>query len=157
MLNIAFSTAWGLSTCHSCRIPLKFWRRRPNKKEDDQAKPGDFWHGTTWFGSDGWLHVARGVFATSLKNASELAAKEDEIQLYVSRDQHRNFLDCAKSRKPTICPAEVGHRSATPGHLGTIAMKLGRKFKFDPKTEKIIGDKDATAMLSKDMRKPWTL
>src|SRR5207249_11160606 len=28
-------------------------------------------------------------------------------------DHARNFLDCVKSRKPTNCPIEVGHRSTS--------------------------------------------
>ena len=66
----------------------------------------------------------------------------------------RNFLDCIKSRKPTLTPAETAHRSATPGHLGQIAMLLGRKIRFDPATEQILDDDAATRMLGKAMREP---
>ncbi len=62
-----------------------------------------------------------------------------------------------KSRKTTLTPAEVAHRSATPGHLGQIAMILGRKLKWDPKTETIENDETATRMLGRAMREPWQL
>ena len=53
---------------------------------------------------------------------------------------------------------EVAHRSITICHLGNIAMRLGReKLRWDPRTERIIGDGEATAMLSRPYRDPWKL
>jgi hypothetical protein len=62
-----------------------------------------------------------------------------------------------KSRKLSICDVEVGHRSATVCHLGNIAIRTGRKITWDAKTEQIVGDKEANAMLTKPYRKPWSL
>jgi hypothetical protein len=36
-------------------------------------------------------------------------------------------------------------------------MKLGRKVKWNPKTEKAINDAEANGMLAPKMRGPWTL
>ncbi|MDD8043923.1 MAG: hypothetical protein PHC78_09205 [Verrucomicrobiota bacterium] len=82
---------------------------------------------------------------------------ENEIHLYKSPGHHREFLDSIKSRKPTLTPAEVAHRSATPGHLALIAMKLGRKLRFNPDTEMILDDPEAEALLKPRMRAPWSL
>jgi len=81
----------------------------------------------------------------------------DEIRLYESRDHKQNFLDCVKSRKLTICPAEVGFRSISVGLLGEIAMLTGRKIKWNPDTEEIIGDPEASALLGRSYREPWVL
>jgi len=62
-----------------------------------------------------------------------------------------------KSRQQTITPGEVAHRSASVGHLGVIAMELGRKIHFDPATESIIDDPEATRLLSRSYRSPWDL
>jgi hypothetical protein len=35
-------------------------------------------------------------------------------------------------------------------------MLLKRKIKFDPQTEKIIGDAEATALLEVPLRAPWS-
>ena len=80
-----------------------------------------------------------------------------EIHLYDSPGHHRDFLNCVKSRKTTITPCEVAHRSATPGHLGQIAMLLGRKIRFNPDTEEILDDPTAASLLGKAMRSPWHL
>ena len=81
----------------------------------------------------------------------------DEIQLYNSRDHKQNFLDCIKSRKQTIAPAETGHRSISVGLLGEIAMLTGRKLKWNPETEEFANDATASALLGRSYREPWTL
>ncbi len=62
-----------------------------------------------------------------------------------------------KSRKPCYAPAEVGHRTITIAHLGNIAMKLGRKLRWNPDEERFVGDDSANAMRSRPMRAPWEL
>jgi hypothetical protein len=69
----------------------------------------------------------------------------------------REFLDCIKSRKRTLTPVEIAHRSQTPGHLGYIAAVTGRKIKWDAAKQIILDDAEATQMLSKKMREPWTI
>ena len=71
--------------------------------------------------------------------------------------EHRNFLDCVKSREKTYAHEGLGHRAAAFAHIGTIAAKLGRKLKFDPKNEVFIGDDEANKMLARPERDPWTL
>jgi hypothetical protein len=52
---------------------------------------------------------------------------------------------------------ETAHRSATPGHLALIAMMLNRPIKWDPEKEVIIGDAEASKLLSREYRGPWKL
>jgi hypothetical protein len=61
-----------------------------------------------------------------------------------------------KSRKAPICEAEIGHRSASVCHLGAIALRLGRQLSWDPHTEAIEDDIEATKLLAREMRKPYT-
>jgi len=114
--------------------------------------------GTKWIGSDGWVWVAREEqIKTEPKSLRNEKIGPNEINLYRSPGHQRNFLDCVKSRGTTITPCEVAHRSVTPGHLGQIAMLLGRKIRFNPDTEEIIDDPTATRLLGKAMRSPWNL
>ena len=62
-----------------------------------------------------------------------------------------------KSRKPTINPLESAIRSDTISHMSDICIRLNRPVKWDPTTEKIIGDDEASKMLDRSMRKPWTM
>ncbi|MDH3583793.1 MAG: gfo/Idh/MocA family oxidoreductase, partial [Phycisphaerae bacterium] len=119
---------------------------------------GDIRGGTKWIGEDGkWVYVNRGKFEASEKQWTKRKFDRGPKKAYLSDNHWRNFLDCIKSRKPSITPAEVAHRSATPGHLGLIAMITGRKLTWDPKTETIANDAGATALLRRDLRKPWRL
>jgi hypothetical protein len=52
---------------------------------------------------------------------------------------------------------EVGHRSISVGLLGEIAMLTGRKIKWNPETEQIIGDPYASELLGRSYREPWVL
>jgi predicted dehydrogenase len=116
--------------------------------------------GTKWIGTDGWVWVNRGGFDCSieaLKKGKSLPEELRKVKLYESPGHWRNFVDCVKSRQPTITPAETAHHSAIPGHLGLIAMRTGRKIRWDNATETIVGDAEASKLLSREYRSPWKM
>jgi predicted dehydrogenase len=113
--------------------------------------------GTKWIGENGWIWVDRGGFETEPAYLVHERIGPDEIRLYKSRDHYQNFLDCVINRALTIAPCETAHRSASVGHLGVIAIETGRKIRWNPATETIIGDQEATRLLSRAYRKPWQL
>jgi len=113
--------------------------------------------GAKWYGQTGWIHVNRGGLTASDEKILREEIGPNEIRLYESRDHKQNFLDCVKSRELTICPVEVGLRSISVGLLGEIAMLTGRKIKWDPENEKIVGDPEASALLGRSYREPWIL
>ena len=117
----------------------------------------EIWSGTKWIGEYGWIWVDRGQFETEPASLKREVVGPEEVRLYKSRDHHQNFLDCVRSRGKTITPAETAHRSASVGHLGVIAMEVGRKIRWDPKTETILGDPEAERLLGHSYRKPWQL
>ncbi len=116
--------------------------------------------GTKWIGTDGWVWVDRSGFDASnpewLKGDS-LPEELRKVKLYESHGHQRNFLDCVKSRQPTITPAATAHHSTIPGHLGLISMLVGRKIQWDVAQEKIINDSAASELLSRPYRAPWQL
>ena len=67
----------------------------------------------------------------------------------------RNFLDCIKSRKQTISDLESSHRVSLACHLANLSLRLGRKLRWDPDQEEILGDREANQMLVRPYRKPW--
>src|SRR6266545_2050912 len=70
--------------------------------------------------------------------------------------QHvRNFLDCVKSRKEPNSDLESGHQVAAVCHLANISLRTGRKIRWDPEKEEIVGDAEAAKMLVRPYRKPW--
>lgn len=114
--------------------------------------------GTKWIGTDGWVWVDRGGFEasnTEWRGWKQVPEEFRKIKLIQSSNHHRNFIDSVKSRQPTITPVEVAHHSAIPGHLGLISMLVGRKIRWNPVTEKILGDAEASHLLSRKYRQPW--
>ncbi len=112
--------------------------------------------GVRFEGTEGWIYVRRWKIDAEPKSILTSEIKENEIHLYKSIDHKKNFLDCIRSREETVAPVEVGHRSCTVCLLGSIAMNLGRKLQWDPKTERFINDDEANGMASREMRKPWS-
>jgi hypothetical protein len=116
--------------------------------------------GVKWIGTKGWVYVERGVFEGSneeWRDYRNLPEELRKVKLYVSTNHQKNFLDCVKSRKPTITPVETAHHSAIPDHLGLISMLVGRKLKWDVATERILGDAEASQLLTRPFRPPWKL
>ena len=128
-----------------------------------------FTNGVKFIGTEGWLFVSRGNArvtasdptsgssnkkALDASNPKILHSKigDNEIKLYHSPEMHANWLDCIRSRKKTVAPVEVGHRSCSACLLSQIAMKLPEKLRWDPKREKFIGNAQANSMLSRPQR-----
>jgi predicted dehydrogenase len=118
----------------------------------------DIKSGTKWIGTDGWVWVDRGGFDCSKdewKDIKELPEDGLKIRLQRSTNHYRNFIDCVKSRQPTIAPVETAHHSTIPGHLGLISMFIGDKVRWDVEKEEIIGDNTATALMTRKYRHPY--
>ncbi|HKI35877.1 MAG TPA: Gfo/Idh/MocA family oxidoreductase [Gemmataceae bacterium] len=114
-------------------------------------------NGVKFLGEDDkWIFVSRGRIEASDKKLLEEPLGSGAARLYVSNNHMDNFLDCVVSRKPTICPAEVGHRSVTVCHIGAIALRTGKRLKWDPVKERF-DDDEANRMLSREMRAPWKI
>jgi len=145
------------NTCYNYRIELKY----PNDITMTIAGGHpDIRGGAKWIGTDGWVWVDRGAFEASnqeWRDYRELPEALRKVKLYKSSDHHGNFLDCVKSRQPTVTPAETAHHSSIPGHLGLISMLVGRKLKCDSRKERILRDSEASKLMGREFRKPWKL
>ncbi len=114
-------------------------------------------HGTTFFGSEGWVSVDRGTLITSDPKLEEIELKPDDIRLKVSESQERDFIDCVKSREETISPLESAIRSDAISHLSDLAIRVNRPIRWDPKRERVIADRHAARRLFRSPRTPWHL
>jgi len=135
---------------------------------------GDFPNGIKFIGTNGWIFVSRGNERVTgsdpvakLKDATALAASDPkiitsvigptEINLPKSSEHHLNWLEAVKSRRQPIAPVEIAHRSCSACLLHHIAMKLRRKLYWDPVKERFKNDDEASAMLSRPQRSPYTI
>jgi hypothetical protein len=113
--------------------------------------------GCRFEGDEGWVFADRGVLEAEPKSLLKSVIGSKEIHLYESNDHKGNFLDCVKTRKETISPVEIGHRSCTVCLLGNIAMQLGRKLRWNPDTERFVDDEGADRWIAPPMRGPWRI
>ena len=72
-------------------------------------------------------------------------------------ERPRSFVDAVKTRQKSANHAEPSHRSATILHLANIAIRTGRKIKYDPVREQIVGDEEANRLVYQPARAPWRL
>jgi predicted dehydrogenase len=145
------------NTCTKYRIELKYPRDITMTIAGGHK---DIKSGTKWIGKDGWVWVNRGAFEASnedWRDYRELPEELRKVKLPMSSNHQRNFLESIKSRQPTITPVETAHHSAIPGHLGLISMLVGRRLKWDAQKEIILGDTDASKLLTRSYRAPWKL
>ncbi len=146
------------NTCTKYRLTAKY----PNDIEVIIAGGHrDIRSGTKWIGTEGWVWVDRGnAFEASNKAWEDTRTLPDDlrkVQLHFTKGGHyRNFLDCVKSRQPTVTPVEVTHHSSLPGHLGLISLLVGREIKWDAAKEQIIGDPEATKLMTRGYRAPYS-
>jgi predicted dehydrogenase len=145
------------NTCGKYRIELQYPRDITMTIAGGHP---DINSGTKWIGTDGWVWVDRGGFEGSnpeWKTYKKLPENLRKVKLYESDNHFHNFLECVKSRRPTIAPAETAHHSAIPGHLGLISMMTGRKIKWSVDREVISDDAEASKLLTREYRAPWRL
>jgi Oxidoreductase family, NAD-binding Rossmann fold/Oxidoreductase family, C-terminal alpha/beta domain len=113
--------------------------------------------GCRFIGSEGWVHVTRG--AISAEPASLLTRELDPAAhgIVVSDDHYVNFLEAVRDRREPVSPVASGHRATVLGNAADIAVRLGKKLKWDPREEKFVGDDEANKRLAQPMRAPWRL
>jgi len=104
--------------------------------------------GTVWVSRDDYLETDPPELATRPLRAGE-------THLYVSDNHHTDFFNAIRTRQRPIADVEIGHRSATVGHLNNIAEKLARPIRWDPLKEEIIDDAVASTLLDRPRRSPF--
>ena len=72
-----------------------------------------------------------------------------------SPGHEREWLDCVKSRREPSCSVNYHYKVDMAITLANVAYKLGRAVRFDPKTEKIVGDRQAQKLARPSYRAPW--
>ncbi len=126
------------------------------------APEGARW-GNVFHGTKGAMYIDRGGFEI-IPDGDRMPAKvvrtprkSGDMPKQLSGAHIRNFLDCMRTRKQPVAHPEDGHQASTPPHLGNIAFRVGRKIHWDPVKEQIIGDEEASALLTKVHRGPYVL
>lgn len=125
-------------------------------REPDKVTPG--FASVRFEGTDGWIECDWLSIKASSDDILKAPLDADDLRLRTCpQGEHRDFLNCVKSREQTYAPFEVGHRTITLSHIGNIGMQLGRRLAWDPDTERFKDDEEADKMLSREMLNGWHL
>lgn len=125
-------------------------------------------NGITFTGSEGRLFVNRGTVAG--RAVDDLAGSpfpREQFRLYdydnLSRPERSgkldaivnhmgNFFDCVESRRTPLSDVESQHRSISVCHLSNLALKLGRRLRWDDSSQMFPGDPEANGLLKRPQR-----
>jgi predicted dehydrogenase len=123
----------------------------------------DGWRGSCgvrYEGTEGWVAAADGYEKPDVSSPLMLRDYRKLVQDYTTRNQRplshaRDFLNCVKTRRPTVAHAGVAHRTMTTNLAMDMCLDLRRNLKWDPVKEEFVGDSEANRLRSRAMREPW--
>jgi predicted dehydrogenase len=143
---------WGPSP-----IPVRHW--------------SDQW-GARFIGENGTLNVTmleyvftpagggprEGVHMLSKTGNLENVDFSKDGQAYTETENRHimDFMRARESRGRPLADIEEGHISTACCELANLSLQLGRVLAYDPKSRTIPGDAEATRLLSRAYRAPWT-
>ncbi|MHC4425845.1 MAG: Gfo/Idh/MocA family oxidoreductase [Planctomycetota bacterium] len=124
---------------------MRLWTPYPHEGHDN---------GNIFYGDKGKVSIGRKGWQVTFRNGKEGPGGSRE-----GRSHAENFIKAVRSRKASDLHAnvEVGHHSAVLCHMANIAMRVGRRLKFDTGQERFIGDAKANTYLTKKYRKGYEL
>ena len=116
-------------------------------------------HGTTFWGSDGWVSVDRSRIEVSNPEWLKLDVPPGEELAYRSTHHQQNFIDCVLSRKQPVSTIDAAVRSDTISHLGDILIRTKADvLKWDPVHEDIVNPSTEMMRLQqRPQRKPYDI
>jgi len=116
-------------------------------------------NGIQFYGEDGkWIFVSRGRIGASDERLIDEPLPQSAVRLEASNNHMANFFHAVRDRsRQPICNAEVGHRSVTVCHLGTIALRSGLRLHWNPQEQVFVGEHadEGNRMLRREIRDPW--
>jgi predicted dehydrogenase len=120
---------------------------------DDASSPVR--HGVRFAGDKGWVQVERGRIWAEPANLLEAVIKPGEEHLYLSGNHMENFLQCIKTRRQPVAPAEACQQATAVSLAADIASRAGRKLVWDNKAERFTNDDASNRLLVRNMRQGW--
>lgn len=110
---------------------------------------------TTFHGTDGWVRISRTAISS---NPESLVADFAKSSFKNMGENHlRNFIDAIRRKAEPESPIDSALRSDLISHMSNIAVRMGRKIRWDPEKETITGDAEAARMLGRSLRAPWNV
>jgi len=127
--------------------------------------PCPYWHGSCgerFDGSEGWVAAADGYAKPDVSSPAMLAEfrrilGEYEIRTRRPLNHVRDFLDCVRSRRPTVASTDIMYDSMILCLAADICTRLKRDVKLDLAKGEFIDDPEANRMRVRASREPWQI
>lgn len=114
---------------------------------------GDKTDMVVFYGTEGSLHIEHSggyrIHDFAGKELSKAPGKGNDL------DHVGNFFECIRSGKTPNSEIEIGQKSTLLCHLANISYKTGRVINLDPETHKIVGDREAEKLWTREYRPGW--
>jgi predicted dehydrogenase len=145
----------GTSEFGSGEVPAAGLKAGANAKSLGPASGKPSTIGNLYYGSKGYLAISNYDSYKSFLGASDEPGPEKRAP--VKNEHFVNFIDCVRSRKADDIHAPIyeGYLSTTLVHLANASYRLGRTINFDPQTETVLNDPEATTLLKGTYRAPF--
>jgi predicted dehydrogenase len=119
-------------------------------------------NGIMFEGTEGRFFVNRGkITGKPVEDLKDNPLPEDALtKLYKGKkpgNHMQNFFDCVMTREQPISDVYTHHRAMTTCHLANIAIRLGRKLRWDPERQQIVGDSEAQTWQAREQRKGYEI
>jgi predicted dehydrogenase len=118
--------------------------------------------GAYFYGTKGVLHIGwKDGWTFYPANAKEPVKHEDSQLQEPEGDGHNigalwaNFMDAINGKAEPAADIVEAHRSSCLPLLGMVSWRAGRSIRWDAEKEEIIGDAEASELLSRKYRGPW--
>ncbi len=109
-------------------------------------------NGNTFYGTEGYMVMSKMGGWKLYGRKNKLLKQEDGH--YSVADHVADFLEAICDGKKPNADIGIGHRSTVLIHLANILARTGRaELVFDPKTEQIVDDAEANALVKRTYRK----
>jgi hypothetical protein len=110
--------------------------------------------GNLFYGSEGYMAKSTSEWKTFMGKHREPGPTGSGLA-----NHYQNYIDAIRANDPDLltAPIEEGFYTCATIHLGNISYRLGRTINFDPEKQEIIGDEEASKMLTREYRKPFVV
>jgi hypothetical protein len=155
---------WDVRCTYKSGLELQFMDNQTYLKYRDAPHPStgrkdaDYVHNAAIFiGTKGWVTIAYEKVVTEPASLMSSEIGPNEIRLQESTSHQLSFVESVRTRKDPVSPVETAVRSDLISHLSDLCIRTGQPVRWDPVKQTITGNEAARKMMSRPMRKPWTL
>ena len=95
-----------------------------------------------YYGLNGWPKALRQQYLESVGHGQGRpklppAKPPQEFKVERGLEHHEYFIKSLRDGSPSMETAEEGHRAAGAAHLGNLALRKGRRMRWDLETNKV--------------------